>query len=402
MQAIICNKAHPDYGCATIPLPIPDAEYAHCIGLLEELDVGGVTASDCYIDRLDDAPPALDVLEQQEVNIDELDFLARSLDRYTGEELAKFQSVAAAQDCRELPTLINLSFCCEGATVVTDFSDLERLGRSHYLDTHGGSAPTEVYEALNGEGIARELLQSGAGKVTPYGVLYENGMQIEQVYAGQSFPPYADKAYRMELELAPAPTAPEDAPPTALFLPTPQERLDRLLERGGYRGAEDVRVTAWRSGLPDGVNDWLNIPREGLRELNRFCQAVEGMGAPELAHLAAAALLAQPEDAEQLRRLAENLGSFEFVPNVGTAEELGRFMIQQSGHFEYDPNLEGFYDYAKYGKQRLEQQNGGFTELGYVCYTGTRSIEELMLEGPAKQVQREEQTQTMGQTMRSF
>ena len=24
MKAIICNKSHPDLGCATIPLPIPD------------------------------------------------------------------------------------------------------------------------------------------------------------------------------------------------------------------------------------------------------------------------------------------------------------------------------------------------------------------------------------------
>ena len=53
MEAIISNKAHPDWGCATIPLPIPDEEYAHCMELLEQLEIGGVTASDCHIDRLD-------------------------------------------------------------------------------------------------------------------------------------------------------------------------------------------------------------------------------------------------------------------------------------------------------------------------------------------------------------
>ena len=41
-------------------------------------------------------------------------------------------------------------------------------------------------------------------------------------------------------------------------------------------------------------------------------------------------------------------------------------MIQESGHFEYDENLEGFYDYEKFGLQRMEQESGMFTDRGYV------------------------------------
>ena len=37
--------------------------------------------------------------------------------------------------------------------------------------------------------------------------------------------------------------------------------------------------------------------------------------------------------------LAENLELFDFVPGVHTPEEYGRYMIQQSGRFEYDENL---------------------------------------------------------------
>ena len=100
MKAIICNKAYPDLGSATIPLPILDKDYAHCVELLEGLRIGGATANDCCIDQLIGAPPYLDVLKQQEVNIDELDFLARSLDRYTPEEIVKFQCAAASRDIR--------------------------------------------------------------------------------------------------------------------------------------------------------------------------------------------------------------------------------------------------------------------------------------------------------------
>ena len=83
MNAVISNKQHPDWGCATIPLPIPDNEYAHCMEMLEQLGIGSVTERDCRIDQLDRSPAALDVLEGQEVNIDELDFLARSIERYS-------------------------------------------------------------------------------------------------------------------------------------------------------------------------------------------------------------------------------------------------------------------------------------------------------------------------------
>ena len=42
--------------------------------------------------------------------------------------------------------------------------------------------------------------------------------------------------------------------------------------------------------------------------------------------------------------------------------------------------------------QRTKSESGEFNELGYVCYTGTMTLDELMLEDPAEQ----EQGQTMG------
>ena len=79
----------------------------------------------------------------------------------------------------ELNDLINLTFCCQQATVITDFSDLAAIGRDHYMNLHGGSASVN---ALDGKGTARQLIESGSGTVTPYGVVYDNGMKLEQVY----------------------------------------------------------------------------------------------------------------------------------------------------------------------------------------------------------------------------
>ena len=66
-----------------------------------------------------------------------------------------------------------------------------------------------------------------------------------------------------------------------------------------------------------------------------------------------------------VQQLAENLDQFDFIPGIHTPEEYGRHMIRESGHFEYDENLEGFYDYRRYGEQHIRQEGGRFNECGY-------------------------------------
>ena len=66
-------------------------------------------------------------------------------------------------------------------------------------------------------------------------------------------------------------------------------------------------------------------------------------------------------------------------------------MIRDSGHFDYDSNLDEFYDFGKYGHQHLEQSQGMFTEQGYISYQGILSLEALMKEPPTKQVQNQQE-----------
>ena len=94
--------------------------------------------------------------------------------------------------------------------------------------------------------------------------------------------------------------------------------------------------------------------------------------------------IAGPECASQIRHLAENLDLFEFAPGAHTPAEYGKSMIQESGHFEYDPNLDEFYDYERYGLQHMDQESGMFTNRGYIAYQGTVSLEELMADDPAE------------------
>ncbi len=48
-------------------------------------------------------------------------------------EATQFQAMAQQTGAFELKDLINLTFCCQEATVITDFSDLAAVGRDHYI-----------------------------------------------------------------------------------------------------------------------------------------------------------------------------------------------------------------------------------------------------------------------------
>ena len=47
-------------------------------------------------------------------------------------------------------------------------------------------------------------------------------------------------------------------------------------------------------------------------------------------------------------------------------------MIQESGRFEFDENLDSFYNYKQYGEQQLQLEDGQFNKYGYVAYQSGR------------------------------
>ena len=395
MQVILSNSKHPEYGQATIPFPLAQDQYEDCVELLEKLEVGSATKQDCKVLEISSAFPVLKRMEMLTVNLDELDYLAKRLASFDVGEAAQFQTMAHKLELFELKDLINLTFCCQQATVINNFSDLEAIGRDHYMNLHGGCASTQELEDLDGAETARLLIDSGAGVVTPYGVVYDNGMKLEQYYDGQHFPAYLYEpcmlmiglTYRLE---------PEDTKNiTWLYLPAAKAQLERAMVRSGITDPADMRFRFSESMFPDEVDVALDFRYENIYELNDLALAVSKLSVEAQKKLGAVVEMAEPEYASQIRHLAENLEQFEFAPGAHTPAEYGRFMIQESGHFEYDENLEGFYDYEKFGLQRMEQESGMFTDRGYVSYHGTMSLEELMMEDPAETF-REEQGLQMG------
>ena len=53
LHAVLGNPNHPEYGVATIPFPIPHDQYAHCMELLEALEIGDALKADCQVEEID-------------------------------------------------------------------------------------------------------------------------------------------------------------------------------------------------------------------------------------------------------------------------------------------------------------------------------------------------------------
>ncbi|MCQ5044133.1 hypothetical protein [Dysosmobacter welbionis] len=165
IQAVLGNPNHPEYGVATIPFPISRDQYAHCMELLEALEIGDAVKTDCKVEKVDSFYTVLKRTEMLTVNVEELNYLAKRLDSFDTGEAAQFQAMAHKLELFELKDLINLTFCCQQATVITDFSDLAAVGRDHYMNLHGGSASVDELNKLDGEETARRLIENGGGTI---------------------------------------------------------------------------------------------------------------------------------------------------------------------------------------------------------------------------------------------
>lgn len=204
IKATLSNARHPEYGEVTIPFPIKTSEYDHTMEMLANLEIGNVMGRDCKIMELSSPYSILQKLEGSEVNIDELDYLAKRLESFEADQDLQFQAAAFARGVTSIEDFINLTFCSEQATVIYDFTNLEAVGRQHFMNLHGGCASMEELENLDGYETALLLIDGGGAEITPYGVLYDNGMQMEQLYKGGSFPPYLYDAYELVLPISPA------------------------------------------------------------------------------------------------------------------------------------------------------------------------------------------------------
>ena len=394
-EATLKNRISAHFAPVTITFPIPEDQYEQAILALKKSQIGDARVQDCLIDNVHTPNcPALVRMAGAMANVDELDWLGKQLESFDRYELLQFNAAVERFGLSAADELIDLSFCAREVTVISDFTDLEKTGKRHYLTVHG-ACDSEELENLDGKETALALISGQPGYVTRYGVVYDNGIKLEQAYDRKHLPPIW-MAENCILELKIRATG-EDDPKKQEWVQLPASRikLERAMLRAGIASCGEIRILFSGSRFPDAVDCALDFEHESLFELNRLCHACSNFKEQDFVKLGAVCQMAKPTCAANIRQLAENLDQFDFAPNVHTPEDLGKYMIQQSGHYEYDENLEDFYNYGDYGVNRMLQEDGVFVNRGYVSYHGMLTLEELMRDDPAESHQQEQELQMM-------
>ena len=394
-EATLKNRISAHFAPVTITFPIPEDQYEQAILALEKSQIGDARVQDCLVvDVCAPNCPALNRMTGTMANVDELDWLGKQLESFDRYELLQFNAAVERFGLSAADELIDLSFCAREVTVISDFTDLEKVGKRHYLTVHG-ACDSEELENLDGKETALALISGQPGYVTRYGVVYDNGIKLEQAYDRKHLPPIW-MAENCILELKIRATG-EDDPKKQEWvqLPTSQIKLERAMLRVGIASCGEMQMLVSDSRFPDEVDCTLDVEHGSLFELNQLCRACSNFKEQDFVKLGAVCQMAKPTCAANIRQLAENLDQFDFALNAHTPEELGKYMIQQSGHYEYDENLEDFYNYGDYGVKRMLQEDGVFVDRGYVSYHGTLTLEELMQDDPAERYQQEQEMQMM-------
>ena len=337
------------------------------------MEIGDPIERDCFIREIQHGPSVLQQLVGCNVTVDELDYLAKRLDSFDDREMAKFQGAAVSCGCHGIVDLINLTFSCQQVTIITDFTDLDEIGQIHYMVLNGGTARLEDLASLDGRKMALALIEGGGGRVTPYGVVYENGMKLTQVYDGRHFPEYFYENCLASVLLS-LPDRPMER--ETLYFPCTERKIARAIRRLGVERPEQCVAMLDTSEISEAVRGVfedeypLNKHLETLNALTRCLQKFDGQALEDF-HTVFDTVW--PETPEEVLYLAEELRDFTVVPDISSAEEYGWFLIKESKNLDVDPKLEAYIDYQKYGQHRIQEEGGHFGDRGYVAYLGSKS-----------------------------
>lgn len=309
LKATICNKTHPEYGAMSLLFPIQLEEYDENLKMLDVLGIGDHIERDCFVAEISTAYPILNCLEGSCVNVDELDYLVKYLDSFTPDEVAAFQGVASERKITDLLELINLAFSCSQVVAVEDFRNLERVGIWLLLARNTSVDPPEL-DRDTAVKTAMDALSSGEGIVTPYGVIFENGMELQTVYDGRIFPEYSYEAPLITAEIP----LPMNNSTYSLFLPMAEGQLKRYLDRLG-EPLISVRPEQVFGALFEKLD--LTPPPNGetIENLNRLCLAVKDFDEAEFSTLRSMAAPFESITSAQLTALAKGVQQLRNTPN---------------------------------------------------------------------------------------
>ena len=111
---------------------------------------------------------------------------------------------------------------------------------------------------------------------------------------------------------------------------------------------------------------------ENLDELNYLASKLDEMSNSEYAQFQAGMEMGDHcGSLQEIINLTENLDCYEVYPHIEDYDDLGRYYIEELEVMQVPEHLKNYIDYEAYGRDIAMDENGTFTDQGYVWDTGS-------------------------------
>lgn len=343
--------------------------------ICNELGIVETTEKNCCIVNAMDGN-FIGMVKENYCNIDELNFLIKRMESLTSKEKNILYASADATGVKTIMELINLTYNTHCYSIIKNFNKLHEEGREIYLNEMV-AVNTEELNNLNGMDYVEELMKSGQLiGITVYGVVFQNKNQPKLIYNGKTFPCYhwRDEVATVELEA--------NGVKEYLYLPSSHAEVEKALRRLNIDDITQCNASIESDYFTDPMVELLTKGESiasSLDHLNEFAALLKDMGSNGPAYFEKLVEYTSPRNEIELKVLAEHYYEFELFDRIRDAEQYGRYMICDSGRFEYDSILEGYIDFKSYGQKRINYEGGVFTDKGYLIYHGSNWNLQTML-----------------------
>ena len=163
--------------------------------------------------------------------------------------------------------------------------------------------------------------------------------------------------------------------------PTTAEELKEVFKRIGIGQKDDfgqpyeewfiTDYDCYVDGLYSKLGEY-----ENLDELNYLASKLDEMDQSDYAKFQAAMEIGDyTSSLQEIINLTENLDCYEIYPNIEDYDDLGRYYLEELDVMQVPEHLQNYIDYEAYGRDVAMDENGSFTDQGYVRDTGDRFCE---------------------------
>ena len=163
--------------------------------------------------------------------------------------------------------------------------------------------------------------------------------------------------------------------------PTTAEELKEVFKRIGIGQKDDfgqpyeewfiTDYDCYVDGLYSKLGEY-----ENLDELNYLASKLDEMSESEYAQFQAGMEMGDHcGSLQEIINLTENLDCYEIYPHIEDYDDLGRYYIEELDVMQVPEHLQNYIDYEAYGRDVAMDENGSFTDQGYVRDTGDRFCE---------------------------